>query len=173
MITFCQWDYTDLEDGWLELKCSRCGTVHITKYRKVDRVCTGEYKGIVDGRRKGRKLLIFPVQQQTGPGTELKKILDESGLKGWCKTCENWAGQMNKWGPEGCREHRAEIIERLKEQADKRSWFVKGWAGTWFIRQPWFRLNDQYGSIVDEAIRRATVSASVASPADTPVGSRD
>lgn len=94
----------------------------------------------------------------SGPGTELRKLLKDIGVKVNCHECRVWAMQMNRWGPDGCREHRAEIIARLKEAANESSWHTVFTAAGGLITKPWFSLRDPYGSIVDEAIRRAETS---------------
>lgn len=62
---------------------------------------------------------------------------------------------MDIWGCDGCRENRDTIIGWLQDAAGKASWgewwaFVKAVSG-----REWFRPLEAYGSIVDEAIRRA------------------
>ncbi len=98
---------------------------------------------------------IDPIPAPTeGPGTELETILREVGAPEGCQICKDWRDQMNCWGAVGCREHRAEIIARLK-QATYETWIsdsVK--IGFALMREPWFRLSDPLGSCVDEAIRR-------------------
>jgi hypothetical protein len=32
--------------------------------------------------------------------------------------CEDWIRQLNEWGPDGCREHMEEIVDRMLAQAD-------------------------------------------------------
>jgi hypothetical protein len=49
-----------------------------------------------------------------GPGTELSVIFRELGITGKCgQGCPEWIAKMNAWLPDGCREHRTEIIEHL------------------------------------------------------------
>lgn len=66
---------------------------------------------------------------------------------------------MNDWGVDGCRQHRDVIIKWMKEATFSR-WFNEqariGWA---LIQEPWFNPLDPFGSIVDEAIRRAATQA--------------
>lgn len=62
---------------------------------------------------------------------------------------------MNRWGASGCREHRGEIIQRIKT-AMYRTWVSDQIKIGWSIsREPWFNALDPVGCIVDEAIRRA------------------
>lgn len=65
---------------------------------------------------------------------------------------------MNRWGVDGCREHRQEIIDRIKQAAYK-TWVTDQMRIGWSIsREPWFNPLDPVGCIADEAIRRATAS---------------
>lgn len=89
-----------------------------------------------------------------GPGTELRKLLKEVGVKKACGTCWEWEYQMNSWGS-SCAEHRAEIVARLKEAASESSWSTVFTAASGLITKPWFAVLDPFGSIVDQAIERA------------------
>lgn len=57
-----------------------------------------------------------------GPGTELKRILSEIGIKSGNCNCNSTAVKMNKWGPSECREHMEEIVSSLVKEANKRGW---------------------------------------------------
>jgi hypothetical protein len=62
-------------------------------------------------------------QKAAGPGTELKKLIEQLGLverKG-CK-CRKMARKMNRWGTAGCREHKAEIVAHLNEAYHNLTW---------------------------------------------------
>lgn len=80
-----------------------------------------------------------------GPGTEMKKLLAEKGINPSSKCrCDSRAAEMDEWGAAGCREHRAEIIQWLREEAIAQGWeFTDEGATDWL------------GPIVDEAIDRA------------------
>jgi hypothetical protein len=57
--------------------------------------------------------------------------------------------QMNRWGPAGCREHRAEIVAHLVKQSKAKS-----------TELPFgLDLADLLGELVDEAIKRAETNA--------------
>ncbi len=90
------------------------------------------------------------------PGLALKALLVEFQIvdDGDCG-CDRHALQMNMWG-ENAAEHRGEIIAWLKAAAGERGWGTKIAAGWKMKAEPWFNLLDPYGSLVDEAIRRAT-----------------
>lgn len=62
----------------------------------------------------------------TGPprvlvGLKLAALLAEFGHAKNCTTCDDMIVRMNNWGPAGCREHRAEIVEHLVKQSKAKS----------------------------------------------------
>lgn len=75
------------------------------------------------------------------PGTCLQKLLKES------KISKDKETSMNEWGTQGCKEHKEEIKEWLKELPDVSK----------LSKQSWFNLSDPYGSIIDEAIRKSEI----------------
>jgi hypothetical protein len=152
MITLCQWNAIELGNGKRELTCVNCGTIRVTRAVSYHRACTG-----VSG---GKKSTIYKDEPhpktKSIAGTKLKEILGEIGIKeeGGCG-CGDRKNQMNDWDLQTCRENRNEIIGWLKKAASEKTWGKKLKAGTKLISQPWFNPIDPYGSIVDEAIRRA------------------
>jgi hypothetical protein len=66
--------------------------------------------------------------QVGGPGTELTELLKSYGIeeKSGC-SCRAVARQMDQWGVDGCRQQKNLdwIVERVKENAQKYSWFVR------------------------------------------------
>lgn len=106
-------------------------------------------------RIKGKKREWKP--EMPGPGTELAKILKSLGFKS-CWTCADFAKRMNVWGVDGCRQRRPEIVTRLKEKAREVGW-SKWCAAFRLLKEPWFRVLDPFGSIIDEAIRRTEEQA--------------
>jgi hypothetical protein len=94
----------------------------------------------------------------SGPGTELKQIIKEIGIRIGCALCREWELKMNAWGIDGCKEHRQEIIDRLREAASEASWSQTFTAASGLLSKSWFLIFDPYGSIVDESIRRAEKS---------------
>lgn len=90
-------------------------------------------------------------------GTELTSLLSALGLGGLssCTPCALMANEMNSWGISGCREHRDEILIRLRQAYQDLGWgHVLKAAGRW-LRTP-FKLNpkDPAPGLLDEAIRR-------------------
>jgi len=72
----------------------------------------------------------------TGPGTALKSILAELGIKPTASCgCEAFASRMNIWGPEGCLEHREEIETHLRAAYDSADLATKLRAGVNAIAQ--------------------------------------
>lgn len=66
---------------------------------------------------------------------------------------------MEQWGVEGCIAHRAEIVEWLRTAAEERGWSAVIAAAIEAVKTgEAFTMNplDPYGSLVDEAIRRAS-----------------
>lgn len=94
----------------------------------------------------------------SGPGTELKGLLSELGLTttSGCG-CDDKARQMDAWGIDGCRERRAEIIAWLRDAKSQvgSSWDIIAAVGRAVVRMLPISPLDPYGSLVDEAIRRA------------------
>lgn len=97
-----------------------------------------------------------------GPGTELKHLLKELGIDIVTNcSCNSRAQEMNKWGVQGCRDRREEIVQWLKEEQDRRRWLSIVGPGIRAVAKGlWINPLDHLGSLVDEAIRRAEVAAS-------------
>jgi hypothetical protein len=105
-----------------------------------------------------KPLLERPIGQ---PGTELMALIEEVGLKPTAKCkCPQRAQLMDRWGVQGCQVARPTIVGWLKEGFDEVSWREALAAGVRLIRQAeWFRPWDPFGSLIDEAIRRAEARA--------------
>lgn len=97
-----------------------------------------------------------------GPGTELKAMLAELGIHDWHDCgCSDMAAQMDLWGVAGCEENRPGIVLHLQTKARERGWgdlLAAGWRSVTSGILLRLSLSDLYGSLVDEAIRRATIS---------------
>jgi hypothetical protein len=94
-----------------------------------------------------------------GPGTELKALLTTLGIEptGGC-TCNAKVLQMDIWGIGECRRRRDEIAGWLRDRQTEWGLSDKLTAvGRAFLTGLAFRLSpvDPFGSLVDEAIRRA------------------
>lgn len=94
-----------------------------------------------------------------GPGTELKKMNSELGINPAenC-SCNRLAAEMDWLGVEGCRRQRMMIIQGLKENSVKYKWTDLMMAGIRSATCSFVtKINplDIFGSMVDEAIRRA------------------
>ena len=119
-----------------------------------------------DGTKPPVATATFP-PDPNGPGQQLKQVILELGPtingSGGCK-CESYALQMDAWGVSGCRERRDEIIARLQDQAGKASWltWLSAVATGAFAPPAWFIRLDPFGSMVDEAVRRAEAAATPA-----------
>lgn len=101
------------------------------------------------------------VQAGSGVGSHLWRLLAELGIShdSGC-SCLQWAEMLNGWGVAGSRLARDEIADHLKQEAKKLGWKKLIWKSVEAAaRSPgivaWIDLTDVYGSIVDEAVRRA------------------
>jgi hypothetical protein len=81
--------------------CPRCGFV--SKYRNAIRQC--------------RK----PAPKTCGPGCQLRRALAWWGIRddGKCG-CDSFAAQMDAWGPDECFRRIEEIVEHLRQAAEKK-----------------------------------------------------
>jgi hypothetical protein len=107
----------------------------------------------------------FPMQKvmawklNKGPGTELKLMNAELGIKPAenC-SCNRLAAEMDWLGVEGCRKNRQKIVEGLKENSTKYKWtdfLMAGLLSATCSFATKIKPFDVYGSLVDEAIKRA------------------
>jgi hypothetical protein len=81
--------------------CPRCGFV--SKFRNAIRQC--------------RK----PAPKTCGPGCQLRRTLAWWGIRddGKCG-CDSFAAQMDAWGPDECFRRIEEIVEHLRQAAEKK-----------------------------------------------------
>ena len=81
--------------------CPRCGFV--SKYRNAIRRC--------------RK----PAPTTCGPGCQLRRSLSWWGIRddGSCG-CDSFAAQMDAWGPDECFRRIEDIVEHLRQAAEKK-----------------------------------------------------
>jgi hypothetical protein len=130
--------------------CPLCRTEYLSRYlepSKLKVVCR------VKKRRAETEQMTVP---EWGPGNEMDKLISSCGLASFgCNRCVQLALDMNRWGPDGCRARRDQIVSEIRGRADKVNWWDKSKAAMHLIREPWFNLMDPIGSMVDEAIRRA------------------
>lgn len=121
-----------------------------------------------------------PCRQAIGAGHEMKKLLTELGIPaGWCETCAKRAESMDQHGIQWCKENRATIVEWLAEAELKyardaaatargdgkeptakqvsKAQTAQRWRTAWEAAKQLFWISpiDPFGSLVDEAIRRA------------------
>lgn len=110
-----------------------------------------------------------------GVGSEVSAILSSLGIAAEsCGGCREMIRRMNAWGVEGCREHRDEILARLREKTAESAWGLKlKAAAIALVNGLAFKLDwlDPSPGILDEAIRRFesrsnAVAVAVASPTD-------
>jgi uncharacterized protein CbrC (UPF0167 family) len=122
-----------------------------------------------EGRQTGQ--VAAPTTTAPKPGTELKVILAELGIADAVGCgCASRVAEMDARGPVWCQEHRAEIVGWLKEAAASRGWVEKARAAARAVLGLAFRPDprDVYGSLVDEAVRRAEAKAVPPAPLPPP-----
>jgi hypothetical protein len=123
----CEWRFS--EEGYAT--CRHCGRRVATKSRTVRALCAANQgTGLVE--------LSPPQRKQSGPGTELKRL-----LAGWpfyitprpnCR-CEEYAAQMDVWGPDECERRLGEIVGWLREEAASRGLPFVDAAGRLLVRR--------------------------------------
>lgn len=133
--------YHDTDCDFTTGKCPDCGK----EYRHGTRRNCPAKKGLLNG-----------------PGTELRKLIKEIGVKFDCSACAYMAMQMNRWGVEGCHvpENRAAIIAKLKQGAKEASWADRWAALAGMATASWFNPLSPFESLLDEAIRRSETHSS-------------
>lgn len=95
-----------------------------------------------------------------GPGGHMKRLLETLGIvaKSACG-CNALRVQMDQWGPNGCRENRAVILELLGKNAKKVSWRKKIKHAVKAAKHGiWLNPLDPLGSLLDRAITLAEES---------------
>lgn len=100
--------------------------------------------------------------EKRGPGTELKNLLASLGImqEPIC-SCQKMADNMDAWGPQGCEEHFAEIVEWMHANKERYSWAKRIEAAANAVKTGLaLRINwlDPFPDIVREAIRLAAVA---------------
>lgn len=87
---------------------------------------------------------------------------DEIGIAD-CRACRVMARRMDRLGVDGCCRQRNELASELQKRADKKGWGTTLVAAVGSLKsglalrlKPW----DLYGSLIDEACRRATLAQS-------------
>lgn len=118
---------------------------------------------VLSRREKDKPIIpIIPWPLGYGPGTELKKLLQDIGINPspTC-TCEAMALQMDSWGWAECNNRKSEIVEAMKVNWERWGWkskisaitsFAVGSVLGKFVPNPLRPIE----SLVEEAILRAT-----------------
>jgi hypothetical protein len=103
------------------------------------------------------------LSRPVGPGTELKKLIAELGIKGWSGCgCEGLAAEMDRLGVSGVRERLDHYDALLREKAGEVGLVDKlRAAGNAVLSGLAFRLDprDPYPGLIEEACRRAEAAA--------------
>jgi hypothetical protein len=149
----------------IKYTCPQCNrTIQLANIRKIVFCSCG---GIAHNPEwAGKPVALY------GPGDAMKEITQELGIheKQEC-SCRSLRQKMNVWGVEGCRvpENHAWIVAQMQANATKYSWLeTLQFAMAAVVSPLAFVIDpmDIYGSLVNEAIRRAE-AASVSNP-ETP-----
>jgi hypothetical protein len=108
---------------------------------------------------------VAAVEAGKGPGSQLWNLLrDDFGVEHTADCpCLGTAEWMNRIGPDGCREQRAECVKKIKEGKAKvfgrwRDYINAAATGARRGAVRYVKITDPIGSVVDEAIRRADVA---------------
>jgi hypothetical protein len=114
---------------------------------------------VTETRTAGGRADLTTPTPETGPGTELKKLLAGFGIepKKTCD-CNSRMSQMNRWGVAGCREHRAEIVGWMREEFAQLGWVERIRVGLAAAGSGQFgpvAAFDPVGAVVDRAIQSA------------------
>lgn len=79
--------------------------------------------------------------QRSGPGTELSILLAAWQVPS-CQACHALSLQMDRWGPQGCRDNRDFILKEMEARAKQLGWFT------------WLAAKVSLPFLLDEAINR-------------------
>lgn len=124
-----------------------------------------QYGHLLRGHRsEGGPARLNSIRIGYGVGSELWRLLESLGIQHTPTCgCLGFAEQMNAWGVAGCRLARAEIVEHMRTRAPAYGWatFMHAAGRALLTGLAWrIDLTDPYGSLVDEAIRRAEADQS-------------
>ena len=135
------------------------------KRRDVANALMVQYSDVIGLPRQDTRRLDC-VRSGTGVGSQIWRLLEEIGVKhdSSCD-CLVWAEKLNAWGIAGCRLTRTEIIDHLGTARQEYGWARSIQAASIAAakivgdlvagRKSWLNPLDPYGSIIDEASRRA------------------
>lgn len=125
-----------------------------------------ESADVADAYAKARQRQLQEILASHGVGSQLWRMLESIGVKHDedCG-CLGWAERLNAWGPAGCRLQRDEIAVQLRRQSKRLGWRRSILAAARSVATGLaFRLRpaEPFGSLVDEAIRRAEAAEEAA-----------
>lgn len=137
----------------IELKCKVCGKVRKLGANHFPFACSCGMR-----IRSPQAEQAAPPVVQLRPGGALTILLHSLGINPGDCGCKSMAAKMNAWGVDGCRQNREKIVKHLKQEAKKRDWpCIIAAAAKAVTSGLALRINplDPFGSLIDEAIRRA------------------
>ena len=142
-----------------------------------------EFGAAVSGSGAGRRVLAGGPRNKNsggeggGPGTRLRCLLAELGITEVVAPatgqkacgCRQLAAQMDRWGVQGCQQHRVEIIGRMMAHAKQYGWSDKLGAGVLAaVKMPGLLLaavrgmDATIGWLVDEALGQSGEDGEIA-----------
>jgi hypothetical protein len=152
----CEFHQVGVKGSRIEVHCHKCGTTMLVGALPVRAAC------------RYRELKIPGVGDHLADVVRIFEIARKEGCG-----CDEMIAQMNAWGIDGCREHRAEIVEHLQKNYKRLTWAEVAAAARSAIAAGLVRKlkpRDVCGSLVDLAITRA--QAAISSTALHPDASR-
>jgi len=128
-----------------EYKCKNCPHVRMLKYPPglSHRNCPGA----------GSLTLVKP--RTKGPGWFLAQAFGDMGYKQVGCLCRSMASAMDEWGPAGCLDRMAEILDHLAQEAAK-------------INEPFPRSDVEFVVLLAIAAAEEAASASASNPPADP-----
>ena len=98
-------------------------------------------------RRLLQSATTVQARQVSGPGTELHGLIRQFFGQDYAANCgcENMVRKMNAWGPDGCREHMDEIVDKMIHEGKKRKLLASSLPGARLVAK----------RVVSLAIRRS------------------
>lgn len=159
-------DCQDFPDGERRIWCQRHQVWKTRHWFQLCKTRADYRKAWDDGRGPGqvnvatpRNAAIKRTPRTKNVGDYMKDLTGELGIqpKHGCG-CDSLANEMNRLGPDGCRRDRARLVGKLQTNAKRYSWGDVARAAMSAVKTGlvWqIDLMDPYGSLLDEAIRRA------------------
>jgi hypothetical protein len=138
--------------------CARCGLSWTSADKEAVRNCPV----LIEAHFPAGLAHVTVTPPDDGPGTEYATIVHLLGFVEECSACQGLRNEMNVLGASGCRRHRDILVQRLKQNAEKKAtaWSkVRAAIAAATHGMTFINPRDPVGSIFDEAVRRAQQKA--------------